>query len=238
MAAQSDLTADQFLIERVSAYVEQYMSHYDGSHDYNHILRVLGLARRITASSRPGQYDAKVVSLAALLHDVGDKKYLQPGQDSMTVVQDVLLELGVERELAAKIQTIVTAVSYSSEMKDPVKVQDVIRQYPELAVVQDADRLDAIGAIGIGRTFTFGGAMHGRDSTRARKDASGTTGSEGRGMLETIDHFEDKLLRLEGTMKTEAGRRMARERTERLITFCSWWNDEMDVAKHGLDLKL
>lgn len=76
-----------------------------------------------------------------------------------------------------------------------------------VAIVQDADRLDAIGAVGIGRTFAFGGA-------------------KGRTLGDTLDHFDEKLLLLEGMMKTETGRKLAKERAERLRTFASWWEDE------------
>ncbi len=220
MAQSEDQSAE--LIEKVSEYVKQYMSHYDGSHDYNHILRVLGLARLIAASS-PSKYDPLTVTLAALLHDVGDKKYLKPGQDSGTLVQKVLVDFGVEDQFAQKLQIIVTAVSFSSEIKNPERVREVIALYPELAVVQDADRLDALGAFGIGRTFTYGGA-------------AGSAGARGRGMGETIEHFTEKLERLEGMMKTEVGRQMARERTQRLKLFREWWAEELQTAEKGLSM--
>lgn len=76
-----------------------------------------------------------------------------------------------------------------------------------MAIVQDADRLDAIGAVGIGRTFAFGGA-------------------KGRTLEDTLEHFDDKLLLLEGMMKTETGRTLAKERSDRLKAFASWWKDE------------
>lgn len=248
--ASSTTAADRALIDKVCIYVQNYMAHYDGSHDYNHILRVLGLAKKIAASS-PGTYDPLVVTLAALLHDVGDKKYLEPGQDSTLLVRDVLLGFGVNAELAAKVQTIVTTVSYSSEIKDPAKVLAVIEQYPELAVVQDADRLDAIGAIGIGRTFTFGGArgrmqppssvtdlVPGSAAANSGPDATTVAPSKaaarGQDMSETIEHFTDKLELLEAMMKTKAGREMARERTERLIAFRAWWTQEMEEASRAL----
>ncbi|KAM3076392.1 hypothetical protein ACMFMG_007211 [Clarireedia jacksonii] len=205
------------LISKVTAYVEEYMSAYDGSHDYNHIKRVTGLAHKIytevKAQGDAGALDLQVVTLAALLHDVGDKKYLKVGQDGNTLVHDTLLGFGAEEAMAAKVQRIVLGVSYSSEIKDPASVQELIQTYPELAIVQDADRLDAIGAVGIGRTFTFGGAKGARN------------------MGETIQHFDDKLERLEGMMKTEPGKRMARERTERLKVFKQWWEEEQTEAE-------
>jgi uncharacterized protein len=202
------------LIPKVTAFVEKYMSKFDGSHDFNHIKRVVGLAQLIykrlkdDTPSRVEGLDLYVITLAALLHDVGDKKYLEPGQDANTLVLATLLSFGAPEDLAIKVQRIVLGVSYSSEIKDPAQVQAMIQKYPELAIVQDADRLDAIGAVGIGRTFTFGGAKGGRH------------------MGETIQHFEDKLDKLEAMMKTEPGKSLARERTKRLKTFKRWWEEE------------
>ncbi|KAG4033782.1 hypothetical protein MFRU_004g02850 [Monilinia fructicola] len=206
------------LITQVTAFVEKYMSAYDGSHDFNHIRRVVGLAHRIYKELNEDrmyepELDLQVVTLAALLHDVGDKKYLLPGQDPNTLVLSTLLGFGAEEKLAIKVQRIVLGVSYSSEIKDLASVQNLIEKYPELAVVQDADRLDAIGAIGIGRTFTFGGAKGARN------------------MEETIQHFEDKLEKLGGMMKTAPGKRMAEERTKRLTTFKDWWKEEQREAE-------
>lgn len=183
------------------------MSNYDGSHDFNHIERVVGLAKHIHAHL-PGERDQQVVVLSALLHDVGDKKYLKPGEDASTLVYELLLSLGAAEQLAKTVQTICLGVSYSSEIKDPARVQDLIKTHPELAVVQDADRLDAIGSIGIGRVFTFTGAR--------------TT----RSMADSIEHFHDKLLKLESMMKTDVGRDLARVKTERMQEFLKWWDEE------------
>ncbi|KFY38492.1 hypothetical protein V495_06551 [Pseudogymnoascus sp. VKM F-4514 (FW-929)] len=215
---QADLTRQGLpadLILQVTAYVKSYMAPYDGSHDFAHILRVLGLAHGLRAQD-PTRYDHITTVLGALLHDVGDKKYLLPHQDSATLVRDVLVSFGATDVFAEKIQAIVSAVSYSSEVKDPQAVRDVIAKFPELEVVQDADRLDAIGAVGIGRTFTFGGA-------------------KGRGMDSTLDHFEEKLVKVAGSMKTELGRTMAKERTERLLGFRKMWEAEVREAEQGLE---
>jgi uncharacterized protein len=218
------------LIPKVTAFVEDYMGKYDGSHDFNHIRRVVGLAHLIYTEinkekmqspvfDEEEDLDLHVITLAALLHDVGDKKYLEPGQDASTLVLATLLGFGAPEDLAVKVQRIVLGVSYSSEIKDPSSVLAMIQKYPELAVVQDADRLDAIGAVGIGRTFTFGGAKGAKH------------------MGETIEHFEDKLEKLESMMKTPPGRRMARERTERLKVFKGWWEEEQREAEGVLRRK-
>ncbi|KAI1336106.1 hypothetical protein F5Y15DRAFT_396018 [Xylariaceae sp. FL0016] len=201
--------ADEGLVSAVADYVQKYMANYDGSHDFHHIERVLGLAKHIHAlSPNEPERDPLVVELSALLHDVGDKKYLKPGEDASTLVQELLISLGATSQLAQKVQTICLGVSYSSEIKDPARVQDLIKSHPELAVVQDADRLDAIGSIGIGRVFTFTGARTQRS------------------MADSIEHFHDKLLKLQSMMKTDVGMKLANERTRRMQEFLQWWDEE------------
>ncbi|KAL0260420.1 hypothetical protein SLS55_004107 [Diplodia seriata] len=223
MAAQPKITVSlktpvdesKVLIESVEAYVEKYMSRYDASHDFDHVRRVLGLAKYILAETQKnaqGVLDETAIYLAALVHDVGDHKYLQPGEDAEKQILEVLLERGASAALASKVHTIAKNVSYTNEIKDPEKVRDALLEHPELAIVQDADRLDAIGAIGVGRCFAFGAAKSDRS------------------MQGAVDHFEVKLERLEAMMKTETGRRLAKERTERLKIFRSWWDEERDFA--------
>ncbi|KAM6480399.1 hypothetical protein HDV62DRAFT_366291 [Trichoderma sp. SZMC 28011] len=203
----SPLTVDPALIAKVTDYIKVYMANYDPSHDYSHIKRVVHLAQTIQAQVPNTNRD--IVTLAALMHDVGDRKYLKPGEDASRMIYTALTSLGASEELAEKIQVICLGVSYSSEIKDLARVRELIEQHPELAVVQDADRLDAIGAVGIGRVFTFGGA-------------------KGRDLGNSIDHFEEKLLKLETMMKTGVGREMARERTERLRLMQEWWKQETE----------
>ncbi|MCJ1349114.1 hypothetical protein MMC31_007350 [Peltigera leucophlebia] len=213
------------LIEETEAYVKAYMNHYDASHNYRHIQRVRSLALQIEHGQRlltlecrdPSEinsydYDTDLIILASLLHDIGDKKYATSrNNEDDKLIASFLIEKGASEELAKKVERIATHVSYSSEVKDPQRVIDTIAQIPELAIVQDADRLDALGAVGIGRTFTFGGAR-------------------GRELEETIQHFEDKLENLEARMKTETGRTMAKERTRRIKEFRSWWVEETTGA--------
>jgi uncharacterized protein len=220
MALQRDL------INKASKYVEKYMNLFDGSHDFSHIRRVLGTSHQIYSqitkastgnSAKNGNQplDLEVITLCALFHDVGDRKYLKEGENQKTLVQDLLLSFGADIEFAMKVQTICLAVSYSEEKKDPAYVQDLIAKYPELAIVQDADRLDAIGAVGIGRVFTYGGAK--------------TT----RGMEGSIEMTEIKLFELERMMKTGPGREIARDRTEKLRIFRGWWDEEVEAGKLG-----
>jgi uncharacterized protein len=217
-------------------FVREWMSHADASHDFQHVLRVFHLAMKILDAEHQAhperKYDEKVVSYSAILHDIGDSKYLPEGKpedseepahklhsllkrhglestSSHEVVFRWLTHCGYERHVAAQVQNICKCVSYSFEQKNPDIVQRTLEEHPELAIVQDADRLDAIGAIGIGRTFTYTGAK----------------GREG-GMERTLQHFYEKLLNIQNMMKTDIGRRMALERTERMKTFLRWWKEE------------
>lgn len=205
------------LIKAATAYIRTYMSNYDASHSFDHIQRVVRLAIHIYTSLPPASppLDARSIILSALLHDVGDRKYITPTDDPTTMISNILLSLGATPALAQKVQTICLAVSYSTEIKDPAKTLEVIRMYPELAVVQDADRIDAVGAVGVGRLFTFGGAKSSRS------------------MQQGMDHLDEKLVRLEGMCKTEPGRELARERTERLRVFKGWWGEETGFGVEG-----
>ncbi|KAH6642558.1 hypothetical protein C7974DRAFT_104449 [Boeremia exigua] len=212
------ITGDQLsLFTAINTYVHTYMSQYDNSHDYHHILRVISNANQILQDESKTNsaivYDTTGLFLAALLHDVGDHKYAKPGEDTENQVRNILLDHGASTDLAAKVQIIVKHVGYTNEVRDPQSVTDVLAQYPELAIVQDADRLDAIGAVGIGRCFSFGAAKF-PDQPMGR----------------AIDHFEEKLYKLEGMMKTQAGKSLARRRTGLLREFANEWRQEEKLS--------
>lgn len=234
-----DQTSAQFqrLYNAMSTLVNECMSDHDPSHNPAHVHRVVNLATSILKAEQaqhPNKtYDTATIKLAALLHDIGDSKYLphitsttanDKMPDPSTMVQTALRKHGAPPELAAKVQTVVSHVSYTTECKDPAAIQRLIDGgLPELGIVQDADRLDAIGAIGIGRTFTFLGAQ---GKKFARED--------GWEMGNSIQHFEDKLLRIADMMKTQTGRELACERTRRLCVFKKWFEEEMAAASSGV----
>ncbi|KAK4131365.1 hypothetical protein BT67DRAFT_451782 [Trichocladium antarcticum] len=201
------------LVQSITAYAKDYMKNYDASHSWDHIERVVAMAHHIYTNSDILQstLDLRTIHLAALLHDVGDRKYLRPNEDPTTVVTAVLLSHGATPELASYIQTICSNVSYTTETThaDAAHMTALLASHPELAVVQDADRLDAMGAVGIGRMFAYGGAK--------------TT----RGLADTMRHLDEKLVRLEELMKTAVGRGVARRRGERLAVFRGWWAEEV-----------
>lgn len=207
------------LFKSVNAFVHAYMStpSHDNSHDYHHILRVLSNANRIYTSelqaNSAANFDPASVFLAALLHDVGDHKYVKANEDVENQISNVLLERGASVELANKVQVIVKHVGYTNEVKNPQSVIDALKQYPELAIVQDADRLDAIGAVGVGRCFAFGGAK-----------------GKGRPLMGAIEHFEEKLVKLPSMMKTKTGRELAESRNKILEDFAAQFNEEAELS--------
>jgi uncharacterized protein len=207
------------LFASVNTFVHAYMSSpgHDNSHDYHHILRVLSNAHRILTeepkSTSEAPYKTLVVYLAALLHDVGDHKYAKPGEDAENQVSQVLIERGADEELATTVQAIVKHVGYTNEARDPQSVVDALQRFPELAVVQDADRLDAIGAVGVARCFAFGGAK-----------------GKGRPLAGAIEHFDEKLVKLPDMMKTETGRFLARYRKKMLEDFAKQFNTEAELT--------
>ena len=207
------------LVDRVGDFVKEYMSRNDASHDYKHVLRVLALAQRILQVEQKANpstlYDPLIVTLSALLHDVGDHKYRDSfsAEDPNALVKSTLISFGATFSQASYVQEIVKSVSYSHEALNHARMQGVLLQHPELGIVQDADRLDAIGAMGIGRAFTYSGAKGMRE------------------MEDSIRHFTDKLENLEGLMKTAEGKRLAKERTKRLKIFREWWLEENAILK-------
>lgn len=222
MATFSEEPEIQRLIALVTTRVQSYMLNFDGSHDFNHITRVVGLAHQIYHEILKNEPNTKLhlgtITLGALLHDVGDRKYLKEGENQLSLVQDILLELGAHEDLAAKVQAICLGVSHSGEVKNPELNAICLELNPELGVVQDADRLDALGAVGVGRIFTYGGAKTNRD------------------MEASIALCDAKLLDLEDMMKTGPGRRMAKEKTARLRVFKAWFDEEAKVKVVGESL--
>jgi len=193
------------ILRRAEALARERM-HGDGSgHDWWHVDRVRNTALRLAAAEGA---DPVVVELAALLHDVWDHK-LYAGDHSVAPreVRRWLVEQGAPAGTAEHVAEIVRDLSFKGAgVATPMRTL-------EGAVVQDADRLDAMGAVGIGRAFAFGGsrgrAMHDPDavpvhhaSAEAYSSAEGTT----------LNHFPEKLLLLRDRMNTQAGRRTAEQR--------------------------
>jgi len=212
------------------------MASFDGSHDMQHLIRVWRNATAISkATSDLSEEDKLVVDLSCLLHDVDDHKYRKSGQDYLS---DFFNTHGknVTTTVQARIRYIIDHMGYSTEIKYSKEDYAVIvAKEKALPIVQDADRLDAIGAVGIARCFTFGGAK--KRALYGEKDIeAAATQMEYPGdcpeMVSakdgaTLMHFFDKLFHLKDKMKTEKGREMAEKRHQVMVQFAKSMKDEV-----------
>ena len=212
------------LIQATADHIRQQCDGESSGHDWWHIQRVWNTAKMLCAGE-PGA-DRTVVELAALLHDVADAKF-HGGDETIgaTTAAAWLRGLGVDEDIVVRVAEIVANVSYKG-----AGVADKVTSL-EQRVVQDADRLDAVGAIGIGRAFAYGGwdnrAMHDPDeppvlheTIEAYRAAKGTT----------VNHFHEKLLLLGERMTTETGRRIAAERIAFMEDFLRRFHAEWEGA--------
>lgn len=193
------------IIEATVAYVKATLASAEGGHDWWHIYRVWKQARHIAATE---QVDLLVVELGALLHDIADSKFHNGDEEvGPARAKDFLEQLQVEAPVVEHVENIIRHISF--------KGGNQARTFysPELGVVQDADRLDALGAIGIARAFNYGGFRNRSlyDPAIApvmdmSKDAYKKSTSP------TINHFYEKLLLLKDRMNTATGRALAEER--------------------------
>ncbi|KAM0001452.1 putative HD/PDEase domain-containing protein [Helianthus debilis subsp. tardiflorus] len=192
--------------------VEVMMKGNDASHDAAHAFRVRDLALSLAheeeaLSSSP--ISLQIVELAALLHDIGDYKYLKnPSEEK--IVEEFLEKEGLDTDKSSKILAIIKNMGFKEEINGVTNGSYT----PEFGVVQDADRLDAIGAIGIARCFTFGGSrnrvLH-DPNIQPRSDLSKDQYMN-KDEQTTVNHFHEKLLKLKDLMKTKAGKARAEKR--------------------------
>ena len=187
---------NEHIVDNAIEYVEQLFRGNAGGHDADHTIRVYRNAIQI-AEKEPG-CNIEIAALAALLHDADDHKLF--ATENNANARKFLSENGAAEEEIERICAVINAVSFS-------KNKDRRPETPEAKVVQDADRLDAIGAIGIARTFAYGG-------------------EHGRSLDESVQHFYDKLLLLKDLMNTDAGKELAEERHKRLEIFLENYKEE------------
>ena len=211
------------LIERTAQHVRQTLEGDSSGHDWHHITRVLNNAVTIGEAE---QADLVVVQLAALLHDIADWKF-HGGDDSAgpKAARQWLESQNVDEATIVRVCDIIAGLSFKgAKVATPMSTL-------EGQVVQDADRLDAIGAIGIARAFAYGGhagrAMHDPDSPPVQHNSfQAYKSSKG----PTINHFYEKLLLLKDRMNTASARRLAAERhafmEQFLQRFHAEWNGE------------
>ena len=213
------------IIPNTVAFVKLTLAGAEGGHDWYHIERVWNTARYIR--EHEGSGDLLTIELAALLHDISDAKF-NGGDDEIgsRMASEFLLEQGVDREILEHVQAIIKHVSYKGGFS-----QDQISTI-EFHIVQDADRLDAIGAVGIARAFNYGGfknrPIHNPEMPlQEYKDSKAYHKSD----APTINHFYEKLLKLKDLMNTSTGLKMAEERHNYMLDFLDRFYREWNPGK-------
>jgi len=201
------------IIEATKNYVKKELANAEGGHDWFHIERVYKNSLLIAKKEDVNEF---VVILGALLHDIADSKF-HKGDDTIgpQKAREFLFKENVDSVVIEHVINIIKHISYSSNIEDKNTFRSL-----ELDVVQDADRLDAIGAIGIARTFNYGGfknrAMYDPDIkpnlNMSKEEYKASTAP-------TINHFYEKLLLLKDKMNTKTGKQIAEDRHNYMVTF-------------------
>lgn len=210
------------MVNNALEYIKEIFSGDSSGHDYYHTVRVYRIATEI---AKQEYADVNIVQLAALLHDVDDKKLSPETHATKKNAVDFMTANGVDANIINIVCKIIDEVSFAG-------TDSVVPSTIEGKCVQDADRLDAIGAIGIARTFTYGGSRGRKIYDPDIKPRIGMSKEEyEKNMNSTsINHFYEKLLVLKDMMNTTAGKKMAEHRQaimqEFLNEFLAEWKGE------------
>lgn len=210
------------MVNNALEYIKEIFSGDSSGHDYYHTVRVYRIATEI---AKQEYADVNIVQLAALLHDVDDKKLSPETHATKKNAVDFMTANGVDANIINIVCKIIDEVSFAG-------TDSVVPSTIEGKCVQDADRLDAIGAIGIARTFAYGGSRGRKIYDPDIKPRIGMSKEEyEKNMNSTsINHFYEKLLVLKDMMNTTAGKKMAEHRQaimqEFLNEFLAEWKGE------------
>ena len=215
--------AEQTVIDQTIVHVKKELADAEGGHDWWHILRVWTMSKRIAQSESVNSF---IVQLGALLHDIADSKFHNGDETLGPKKAKAFLETqNVEAPIIDHVIAIINNISFKGgNFHQSFKS-------PELDVVQDADRLDAIGAIGIARTFNYGGYKD-REiyNPNIPPQLNMTKEEYKKSTAPTINHFYEKLLLLKDRMNTVTGKKIAAERhafmEEYLEQFYGEWEGE------------
>jgi uncharacterized protein len=213
-----DLKNSPDIVQAIAADVKRWISNESSDHDWWHIYRVWKLAKHL---AREEGAKETITEMAALLHESTDPKLKRPFDQSL---HKYLSGFGLSEEDIVHIETIIQETSFKGAMVDtPVSS-------PESACVQDADRLDAIGAIGIARTFTYGGHVGQPIHDPTLTPFMAPSEKEYRQRRSTtINHFYEKLLLLKDRMNTQTGKLYAEKRHAFMIAFLQQFQKEWNL---------
>lgn len=211
----------QAAIQKTIDFVQKTLANAEAGHDWFHIERVFKTAQTINQQENGDQL---VVAFAALLHDIADPKFNNGDEElGPNMAASFLASIAVEAEVITHVKLIIQNMSFKNSF-DGTGFSS-----KEMQIVQDADRLDAIGAIGIARAFTYGGFKNRvlydpailPEEYLTKESYKNTTAP-------TINHFYEKLLLLKDMMNTEAGKAIALERHNFMLLYLEQFYKEWD----------
>ena len=212
---------EQIIIEKTADFVKEQLKDAESGHDWWHILRVWNNCKTILQTE---EADGLVCELTALLHDIADSKF-HGGDEQIgpKIAGDFLNTLALDPEIIKHVQLIIANMSFKASLGK------INFHSKELEIVQDADRLDAIGAIGIARAFNYGGfknrEIHNPTKPfQAKQTKEEYKNSDG----PTINHFYEKLLLLKDKMNTETAKQLALNRHVFMERFLQQFYNEWD----------
>jgi uncharacterized protein len=209
------------IVEQTIQFVKKTLANAEAGHDWFHIERVYKTALKINEVEHG---DLLIVSLAALLHDIADSKF-NGGDEEIgpRIAGEFLQQLNLEPSIIEQVQLIIKNLSFKASLGT------VTFQSKELDIVQDADRLDAIGAIGIARAFTYGGYKNRVLYDPEIKPQLQMTKEEYKNTTApTINHFYEKLFLLKDLMKTTEGSKMAQQRHNFMLLYLDHFYQEWE----------
>lgn len=209
----------KYKIEKTILFVKETLKHAEGGHDWFHIYRVWNNAKKIARSEKA---DLFIVEMSALLHDIADSKF-HNGDESIgpQMAHDFLNQLSLDEASMDHIIKIIENISFKGG-NFTTEFNSI-----ELQIVQDADRLDAIGAIGIARTFNYGGFKN-RDlyNPEIKAQLNMSKAQYKNSTAPTINHFYEKLLLLKDRMHTDTGKKIALKRHQFMESFLEHFYEE------------
>lgn len=212
---------EEEIVSKTIAFVKQKLAGAEGGHDWFHIQRVYNTTKMIAKQEK---VDYLVVCLGALLHDIADSKF-HNGDETVgpRVAREFLESINVQQDTIDHVINIIENISF--------KGGNVEQKFtsPELDVVQDADRLDAIGAIGIARCFNYGGFKNrGLYDPAIAPNLHMSKEEYKKSTAPTINHFYEKLLLLKDRMNTKTGLKIAQERHDFMEQFLDQFYKEWE----------
>lgn len=210
------------IIRKTKDFSRQQLKDEEGGHDWFHTLRVYNNALQIAKGE---DADSLVVALGALLHDIAESKF-NDGDETLgpKVAREFLFSINIDSEIIEHVVKIIENISFKNTFDARQKFHS-----KELEIIQDADRLDAIGAIGIARCFNYGGYKNRKLFDPSIKPNMNMTKEEYKSSnAPTINHFYEKLLLLKNKMNTISGKRIAEQRHKFMEQFLDQFYAEWD----------